>query len=143
MGERGSDEPPDGDPSDGSTRTILLVEDDDELRETYRIWLPDERWQVEEAGTGRGALETVDASVDVLVLDRHLPDLAGPEVAARLGDTGFCGDVVVISAYEPDDHLAEADVESYVTKPIDRARFLATLRETVRTAAPEKTERTP
>lgn len=109
--------------ADGATPsrdgTVLLADDDDGFRETVRIWL-DGEWDVLEATTGTETLEMLDASVDVLVLDRRMPELSGPEVFDRLEETEFDGTVVVVSAYNPDEHLRETDVASYLVKPVDR-----------------------
>lgn len=112
--------------------TVVLAEDDDELRSTLALWLRDGAWEVREAPNGEAALAEVDASVDALVLDRRMPELSGPEVVDRLGDTAFGGVVVAMSAYKPDSHLDETDVADYIIKPLDRETLLTTLRACVR-----------
>lgn len=112
-----------GTPSRQTDETVLVAEDNDTFREMVSIWL-DRRWTVREAATGTETLEKVDESVDVLVLDRRMPELDGPEVFDRLDETSFEGEVVVVSAFEPDDRLHEADVASYLTKPVDRDELL-------------------
>lgn len=115
---------------------VVLADDDDAMRETFAIWLRDRgHWQVREASDGVEALDLLDGTVDVLVLDRQMPKLSGPEVVERLDDTHFDGTVVVTSAYEPDDHLDATDVDDYLTKPIDRAEFVDCLERSVPTAA--------
>lgn len=107
---------------------VLLAEDDTAVRETFALWLDGrDGWSVREARTGSEALELLDEGVDVLVLDRRMPRLSGPEVVERLDDTRFDGAVVVLSAYEQDEHLDADDVTAYLTKPVDRAAFLARL----------------
>ena len=112
------------------SKTVLLADDDDAFRETLVIWLADEaEWSVREAADGVEALAELDESVDVLVLDRRMPELSGPEVVDRLDETAFDGDVVVLSAYEGDDYLNDGDVTTYLTKPIGREEFLEKLEE--------------
>lgn len=108
---------------ESSRHTVLVVEDDEDLLGTYEVWLAG--WDdvtVRTALDGDAALTAADdAEVDVLVLDRKLPALSGPEVLDRLG-----GDrpVIVVSAYQPDAHLREEDVAAYLVKPVTRDRFL-------------------
>lgn len=111
--------------------TVVLAEDDDELRSTLALWLRDGSWAVREAPNGTAALEKVDAAVDALVLDRRMPELSGPAVVDRLGDTAFDGAVIAMSAYKPDSHLDETDVADYIIKPVDREELLTTLRACV------------
>lgn len=109
------------------TNTVLLADDNDELRETFRLWLSGDRWDCRSAADGEAALAAADADVDVLVLDRRMPNLAGAEVVERLTDTTFDGQILVVSAYEQDMHLNESDVAGYLTKPIRRQTFVDTL----------------
>lgn len=111
-------------------RTVLLADDDEEFRETLVIWLANEaEWSVREAVDGEDLLSKLDESVDVLVVDRKMPNLSGPEVVDRLDETEFDGDVFVLSAYEADEHLNGDDdsVTAYITKPIRRGEFLELL----------------
>ncbi|GAA0301604.1 response regulator transcription factor [Halarchaeum salinum] len=112
--------------------TVLLADDNDELRETFRLWLSATRWDCRAAADGETTMNALDADVDVLVLDRRMPDLSGPEVVERLSETEFDGQVLVVSAYEQDTHLSEADVDGYLTKPIRRQTFVETLERMVR-----------
>lgn len=114
--------------------TVLLTDDDDAFRETERTWLArDGHWETLEAADGEEALAALDASVDVLVLDQHMPAVSGPEVVARLDETTFEGDVVVVSASRLDDRLTRDDVvAATLDKPVDREAFVATLTRTVR-----------
>lgn len=115
---------------ESNRHTVLVVEDDEDLLGTYEVWLAG--WDdvtVHTALDGEAALTAVDdAEVDVLVLDRKLPALSGPEVLDRLG-----GDrpVIVVSAYQPDAHLDEENVAAYLVKPVTRDRFLDAIRRTL------------
>lgn len=112
--------------------TVLLVDDDDDLREMMRLWLRREHdWEVREASTGAEALEQLDDSVDVVVLDRKMPELSGPEVVDRLEGSTFDGNTVVVSAFRPDTHLASDDVADYLVKPVDRQDLVRALERQV------------
>ncbi|MFB6135561.1 MAG: LytR/AlgR family response regulator transcription factor [Halobacteriaceae archaeon] len=131
-----------GTPDEGASRppadeshpaVVLVVDDDEDFRETLRLWaVADGRWQVIEAPDGEAALRKLDESVDVVVLDRQMPNLSGPETLARLDDLSFEAPVVVVSAYEPDEYLNEDAVAAYLVKPVDRREFFDALEATAR-----------
>lgn len=115
-------------PDGGDRCSAVIADDDADVREVVRLWLTaDRRWEVREAADGVEALAHLDGSVDLLVLDREMPGYTGPEVVDRLADTGFGGQILVISGCPPDDRLGERDVTGYLVKPVDREAFVAQL----------------
>jgi DNA-binding response OmpR family regulator len=71
--------------------TVLVVEDDGELRETYELWL-DGEYEVSSASDVERALEPADSDVDVVLLDHLMPERSGSGVRAELrgrDTTGF------------------------------------------------------
>ncbi len=70
---------------------VLLVSSSAMLRRTLRERLPEQRWVVREAESGSEALEKLmEAEIDVLLLDRRLPDLR-PDEFSRLVASRFSG----------------------------------------------------
>ena len=66
-------------------RTILIVEDDDLLRDAFKILLEDAGYQVLEAATGAAALETAQQRLPALIiLDMGLPDRSGIDVVRSI-----------------------------------------------------------
>lgn len=111
---------------------VLLADDDEDFRETLCFWLAnDDTYETKDVSNGEKALEKLDETVDILVLDRRMPKLSGPEVVERLDKTSFDGAVLVISANKPDSNLSENDVTNYLTKPIDQAMFIDTIRQSI------------
>jgi CheY-like chemotaxis protein len=111
-------------------RTILLVEDDLELRRMFRTALAFEGYRVIEAGDGLEALRALDGTdVDALVLDLGLPLVPGQvvleEVAARAHTRQVPVVVVVTGMAGPHDGLQASCV---LTKPVAPDRLLATVR---------------
>lgn len=98
---------------------ILAVEDDDDVRVTYEIWLKD-AWQVETAADGSEALEKLDESVDVVILDRMMPGLSGDEVLERIRERDLGCRVVMVTAVTPDYDIVEMPFDAYFAKPIER-----------------------
>lgn len=120
----------DGGEASGGSVTILLAEDEDPARESYRLWFEmEDSWEVREATDGAEALSKLDNTVDVLVLDRHMPELSGSEVVGKLDGTAFTGPVVVVSAYKPDEQLSEKDVDAYLLKPVHNEELVEVIRQ--------------
>jgi len=81
-----------------TTRPILIVEDEDLIRDTYARRLEHEGFVVNQAGTGREALRSAQqAPPQLILLDVMLPDLSGLEVLKALrADKRFVGTPVVL-----------------------------------------------
>lgn len=74
---------PAGPPAGGHSPTILVVEDEPELRETLVDLLADAGFDTLGAGSGQDALRHLDRPVGMLVTDVFLPGIDGPRVASR------------------------------------------------------------
>ena len=104
---------------DGS---ILVVDDDPEIRDVVRWLLEDEGWTVETASDGRDALERATQSRPALiVLDMGLPILSGEEVANRLRVYfDQPPPIVVVSADgRAGEKAARIGAAAYLHKPFD------------------------
>jgi DNA-binding response OmpR family regulator len=87
------------------TETILLVEDDDALREMIREILEMEGYMVLVAGNGREALamcEEHPGQIDLLITDVVMPELSGRELAERLSHKFSQLKVLFMSGYTDD-----------------------------------------
>ena len=118
--------------------TVLVVDDDPQIRRALRINLAAHGYDVLLAADGAAALRAaVDGHPDVVVLDLGLPDLDGVEVIEGLrGWTGV--PVIVLTARSGGAETVralDAGADDYVTKPFGMAELLARLRAAVRRAA--------
>jgi PAS domain S-box-containing protein len=97
---------------------ILVVEDDRSVADLYAEWL-DGTYAVETAYDGHEALERLDETVDVVLLDRMMPGLSGGAVleAVRSGDVD--PRVVMVSAVTPDLDVVQMGFDAYLEKPVD------------------------
>jgi two-component system, cell cycle sensor histidine kinase and response regulator CckA len=121
--------------------TILLVEDEAGLREPVRDYLGKQGYRVLEASNGAEALDIVAADpgrIDALVTDVIMPQVNGPELAARLKDKFPEMKVIFMSGYA-EDKLGgpEAFRESILLqKPFTLRALRAKLQELLLTSLP-------
>ena len=116
-----------GDGSDSPT--VLVVDDDVHLVRLYESWL-EPNYHVETATGGEAALEVVDGDVDVVLLDRRMPDLSGDEVLETIRDRGLSCRVVMVTGVTPDVDIVDMRFDDYLTKPVEKSE----VDETIRTA---------
>ena len=89
-------------PEDGGTETLLLVEDNDSVRELSALALRRRGYTVYEAASAEEAIEWAHASglrPDLLVTDIVMPGLSGPELAKRLTEQDPSLRVLFMSGY--------------------------------------------
>ncbi|MET9630140.1 response regulator transcription factor [Lentzea sp. NPDC006480] len=118
---------------------ILVVDDDRAVRESLRRSLQFNGYQVETAGDGMQALESVTAArPDAMVLDVMMPRLDGLEVCRRLRSTGDDLPILVLTARDAvSDRVSglDAGADDYLPKPFALEELLARLRALLRRAA--------
>lgn len=116
---------------------VLIVDDDQSVRELLRMYLARESFEVREAATGPEALEAVEASKpDLVILDIMLPGMDGYEVCRVLRQRG---DIPIIFLTARDDEIEpivglELGADDYVTKPFNAREVVARARAVLRRA---------
>jgi len=105
---------------------VLVVDDQPNVAEAYELFLPDE-YETRVATGGEAALELMDADVDVVLLDRRMPQVTGDEVLERIRDAGYDARVAMVTAVDPDLDVLELGFDDYLVKPVDRETFQRTL----------------
>ncbi|RLM53413.1 response regulator [Halobellus sp. Atlit-31R] len=98
--------------------TVMLVEDDRSLADLYAEWLG-ESYHVTVAYDGTAALEEIDETVDVVLLDRMMPGRSGSEVLAEIRAREIDCQVVMVSAVTPDLDIVQMGFDAYLEKPVD------------------------
>lgn len=118
--------------------TILLIEDEPEIRRFLRTTLPVHGFRLYEAVTGRDGLTEAQArNPDLILLDLGLPDLEGSEVIRRVREW-TATPIIVLSARDQEQvKVAALDLgaDDYVTKPFGVNELLARMRAALRHAA--------
>ena len=119
-----------------SKGSVLVVDDEPEIRESLETLLSNEGYTVELAASaeaGRRRLE--NRPFDLVLLDVMLPDRGGLEVLREIRAANPTLSVVMITAYGSVENAVEAmrlGATSYITKPWDNARLLAEIATLVR-----------
>jgi len=117
-------------------QTVLVVEDDDELRGLLGRGLREEGFVVESVATGAAALDRVpEVEPDVLVVDIGLPDADGRDLCQALRARGVQTPVLFLTARDAlVDKIAGFDAggDDYLPKPFALAELVARLRALLR-----------
>ncbi|MFZ1804578.1 MAG: response regulator, partial [Nitrospira sp.] len=115
--------------------TILLIEDEPEIRRFLRTTLPVHGFRLYEATTGRDGLAEAQArNPDLILLDLGLPDLEGSEVIRQVREWTTTP-IIVLSARDQEQvKVAALDLgaDDYVTKPFGVNELLARMRAALR-----------
>jgi two-component system, cell cycle sensor histidine kinase and response regulator CckA len=117
------------------TETILLVEDDDEIRELGAGLLNEFGYEVITAGNGREALKTYEreaAGISLIILDLIMPVMDGRQCLAEILRINPNARVVIASGYSetgPVDGVIAAGAKGFIQKPYSMRQLLTTVRE--------------
>ncbi|QCC47926.1 HalX domain-containing protein [Halobellus limi] len=110
---------------------VLVVEDEPDLADLYATWLRDE-YRVRVAYGGREALEELDEEVDVVLLDRRMPDLSGDEALEAIRERDVGCRVAMVTAVEPDFDIVAMGFDDYLVKPVSRDSLKDTVENLLR-----------
>ena len=119
------------------TETILLVEDEESVREVSSRLLSRAGYTVVEAVDGRQALEIYSdrgADIDVIITDMVMPEMGGRELARRVRDMDPHIPIIFMSGYTDDDELRRSFLDrgsAFLEKPFTPELLLSRIREVV------------
>jgi two-component system OmpR family response regulator len=125
--------------ANGAGQRILVVDDEPSIVDAVATALRYEGYEVEEAATGRDALEAVIRDEpNLVVLDWMLPDIEGIEVGRRLRERGFKTAILFLTAKDATENKVDAlrvGGDDYVTKPFSLAEIVARIQAILRRTA--------
>jgi two-component system response regulator PilR (NtrC family) len=109
--------------------SLLVVDDEPDLRTLYELTLLREGYEVETAGTVEEALLLLkDRTYSAVITDMRLPDGSGLDLLTRLESGARREKAIVITAYGSSENAVEAlkaGAYDYLTKPVDLRQFRA------------------
>ncbi len=122
-------------------QTILVIDDDESLRDTIAIMLEQEGFRPVVEGDGRAGYEkALLLKPDLVLVDLRLPGMSGVEICRQLRGANLATPIVVLSAVgEEIDKvlLLEIGADDYVVKPFGTRELLARIRAVLRRASGE------
>lgn len=121
-------------------QSILIVEDDRDVRISLKMLLEGEGYEVAEAENGKEAIEAVsDPGLSLVLLDIKLPDISGFDVCKEIRRNSTLPIIMVTAQTDPFDVVAglESGADDYITKPYVAKELAARLRANLRRAGGE------
>ena len=119
------------------SQTILVVDDEVNLRDMVRLYLEREGYRVVEAGNGRDALFVARyEKPDLVLLDLMMPEMGGYDFIRRFTKESDTPIIVLTAKLEESDKVVglELGADDYVTKPFGIQELIARVRAVLRRA---------
>src|SRR5208283_4453703 len=121
---------------------ILVVDDDENIRNTMKTILEDEGYIVDLAANGSEAIQkTKKSAYTIALLDIRLPDMEGIELLKLIKDTVPRTRKIMVTGYPSMQNAIAAlnkNADAYLVKPIDIENFLTIVKEQLQLQENEK-----
>jgi DNA-binding response OmpR family regulator len=114
---------------------VLVVDDDERIRQLVRLYLERDGYRVEEAATGPAALQAAGSGrLDLVLLDVMLPGVDGLEVCRRLREASDTPIMLLTARSGDSDKVVGLDIgaDDYVVKPFSPRELMARVRALLR-----------
>jgi DNA-binding response OmpR family regulator len=120
-------------------QTILLIDDDENLRDTVSLALEREGYRTVQAAEGKAGFEqALLLRPDLLLVDLRLPGMSGVEICKQLRGAEVATPIIVLSAVGDEIDkvlLLEIGADDYVVKPFGARELVARIRAVLRRSA--------
>ena len=117
-------------------QTILVIDDDESLRDTIGVMLEQDGFRAVQSGDGREGFEiALSLKPDLVLVDLRLPRMSGTEICKQLRAAGIATPIIVLSAQGDEIDkvlLLEIGADDYVVKPFGTRELMARIRAVLR-----------
>ncbi len=116
------------------TQTIMVVDDDTDIREGIRILLNGENYTILEAESGKRALELLSNSIDLVILDIMMPEMSGLRVCEEIRKSSAVPILFLTAKAQESDKLIglTAGGDDYLPKPFSYSELSARVKALLR-----------
>ena len=122
-------------------QTILVIDDDESLRDTIGVLLEQEGFKAILVGDGKTGFEhALKLKPELILVDLRLPGMNGTEVCKQIRASGLRTPMIVLSAIGDEVDkvlLLELGADDYLVKPFGTRELLARIRAVLRRTGPE------
>ncbi len=117
-----------------NVQTILIVDDDTEIREGLRILLSGENYTILEAADGKQALEQMSDTIDLVILDIMMPGMSGLHVCEEIRKQWAVPILFLTAKAQESDKLVGliAGGDDYLPKPFSYAELMGRVKALLR-----------
>ncbi|AJA47468.1 transcriptional regulatory protein WalR [Clostridium pasteurianum DSM 525 = ATCC 6013] len=126
-------------------KTILIIEDEEDIRDILRHYLEKENFKVREAEEGKEGIRLVNSEdIDLIILDLMLPDTSGYDVCKDISLKYNIPIIMLTAKNDIVDKLLglELGADDYVTKPFDVREVIARVKVCLKRIDSLKKQRT-
>jgi DNA-binding response OmpR family regulator len=117
-------------------QTILVIDDDESLRDTIAMMLEQESFRVLLSGNGRDGFEkAITNKPDLILVDLRLPGMSGTDICKQLRGASVKTPIIVLSALGDEVDkvlLLEIGADDYMVKPFGTRELMARIRAVLR-----------
>jgi DNA-binding NtrC family response regulator len=126
----------------GNHERILVIDDDESIRNSLAAILRDEGYEVDVASNGREALQKSEETIyNLALIDIKLPDMEGIDILIRMKDTVPKVRKIIRTGFPSVQNAIEAvnrKADAYLVKPVEVEKLLVTIREQLKLQENEK-----
>lgn len=114
--------------AESDSTTVLVVDDESEVADVYALRLRDQ-FETRVAYSGEAALEEMDVDIDIVLLDRRMPDISGDEVLDEIREKGYDCRVIMLTAVDPGLDIVDMPFDDYLCKPVEKANLVEAIEQ--------------
>ena len=121
--------------AEATTKSILVVDDEDTIREVIRRYLERDGFAVREAADGYAALEAIqDGPPDLIVLDLMLPGVDGLSITQQIRERHRIPIIMLTAKGETSDRIRGLDLgaDDYMAKPFSPQELVSRVKAVLR-----------